>query len=870
MIETTEKKEYRLTKEILDQMRTIKGFPLGKDEDIIALSDPLYYTACPNPWIGEFIKEHGKSYDPATDTYQREPFAADVSEGKNDPIYNAHSYHTKVPHKAIMRYILHYTEPGDIVFDGFCGTGMAGVAAQLCGNPDPEFKEQIEREMPYIKWGVRKAILNDLSPAATFIAYNYNTPVDVVKLEREAKRIIAEVERECGWMYETPHLVDGKPILTEEIDGAKRQVKGRINFTVWSDVFICPSCAKEMTFWEVAVDLEHGQMLDEFHCPHCDASVTKRSLERARESVFDDALQTTIKRAKQVPVLINYSVQDVKGKWKRFEKTPDETDFTLIKKIEEKKIPYWYPTNRMPEGDESRRNDDIGITHVHHFYTKRNLWILSTLFQKVLSFDKEIGRKILFAFNNVQQRHCKMNAFRFNVSFPSNITSGTLYVASLMRESNFFDQLENKILRRLLPIFREKSYSKENFVIETNSAQFTKPQRNSIDYIFVDPPFGGNLMYSELNFLWEAWLKVFTNNQQEALVNTAQRKGLAEYQHIMEECFKEFYSILKPGRWMTVEFHNSQNSVWMAIQEALSRAGFVVADVRTLDKKLGTFKQVTSKGAVKQDLIISAYKPNGGLEERFKLTAGKVEGVWDFARQHLKHLPVVVEKDGVLQVVAERQPHLLFDRMVAFHVQRGVIVPISAGDFYAGLRHRFPERDMMYFLEQEALEYDKKRMIAKRVEQTSLFVHDEKSAVQWLQTELTDHPQTYQDIQPKFLQELHQDKFEKLPELSEILNENFLQDASGKWYVPDPNKQADLDKIREKALLREFEEYKVTRVKLKMFRTEAVRTGFKKCWSERDYATIIAISERLPLQILQEDPDLLMYYDNAVTRAVSK
>ena len=57
----------------------------------------------------------------------------DVSEGKNDPIYNAHSYHTKVPYKAIIPFIEHYTEPGDIVFDGFCGTGMTGVAAQMVG-----------------------------------------------------------------------------------------------------------------------------------------------------------------------------------------------------------------------------------------------------------------------------------------------------------------------------------------------------------------------------------------------------------------------------------------------------------------------------------------------------------------------------------------------------------------------------------------------------------------------------------------------------------------------------------------------------------------------------------------------------------------
>ena len=86
----------------------------------------------------------------------------------------------------------------------------------------------------------------------------------------------------------------------------------------------------------------------------------------------------------------------------------------------------------------------------------------------------------------------------------------------------------------------------------------------------------------------------------------------------MERCFAEFYRILKPGRWMTVVFHNSQNRIWNAIQEAIMRAGFVIADVRTLDKKQGTFKQVTSTTAVKQDLVISAYKPNEGLEKRFE------------------------------------------------------------------------------------------------------------------------------------------------------------------------------------------------------------------------------------------------------------
>ena len=96
----------KLTKEDLDKVRNIEGFPIGSDEDIIALSRPPYYTACPNPFIKEFIEKNGKPYDEEKDDYHCEPFTADVSEGKNDPIYMAHSYHTKVPYKAIMRSVV--------------------------------------------------------------------------------------------------------------------------------------------------------------------------------------------------------------------------------------------------------------------------------------------------------------------------------------------------------------------------------------------------------------------------------------------------------------------------------------------------------------------------------------------------------------------------------------------------------------------------------------------------------------------------------------------------------------------------------------------------------------------------------------------
>ena len=242
-------------------------------------------------------------------------------------------------------------------------------------------------------------------------------------------------------------------------------------------------------------------------------------------------------------------------------------------------------------------------------------------------------------------------------------------------------------------------------------------------------------------------------------------------------------TVLKPGRWMTVVFHNSKNAVWNAIQEAMLAAGFVVADVRTLDKQQGSYRQVTST-AVKQDLVISAYKPTHGLEQRFGLQAGTETGAWEFVRTHMLQIPVFVARDGRAEVIAERQSYLLFDRMVAFHVQRGVSVPLSAAQFHEGLAQRFPERDGMSFLPEQVVEYDRKRLTATELLQLDLFVKDEDTAIQWLRQQLTRKPHTFQEIHPHFIRELGGwQKYERMIELSQFLEQNFLR-YDGKGEVP--------------------------------------------------------------------------------------
>ncbi|NOQ23468.1 MAG: DNA methylase [Candidatus Aegiribacteria sp.] len=882
------------------EFRKIEGFPIGKDEDILNLSDPPYYTACPNPWIDEFIKrwEDEKLQKEDDESYHREPFAADVSEGKYDPIYKYHPYPTKVPHKAIMRYILHYTEPGDIVFDGFCGTGMTGVAAQMCGDRNTvqslgyhvkkdgtilqleTNEEGKEVWKPFSKLGERNAVLSDLSPAATFIAYNYNTPVDISEFEKETKRILREVEEECGWMYETLH---------------EGESKGNINYTVWSDVFVCPECSGEVNFWEAAVDKEAGKVHIEFPCPHCHASLTKRNMDRAWITKYDEALKGTIKQAKQVPVQINYSVSG-----SRYQKQLNADDLSLLVRIEHVDIASWFPTDKIPLGDKTGEPLRVGITHTHHFYSRRNLHALSLFLSKMTNIKQKLFlTKVAFQITKL---------YRFTYMAGTwgaggGPLSGTLYVPSLNKELKILKQLRLALKARCkVAVITNIGGCLSG--TESCTSLTTIPD-NSLDYIFIDPPFGSNLNYSELAFLWESWLKVRTNNKKEAIENRIQRKGINEYRSLMTLSFRSAYRILKPGRWMTVEFSNTKASVWNSIQVALTEAGFIVANVAALDKQKGSYNAQTNPTSVKQDLVISAYKPNGGFEERFLNEAGTEEGVWDFVRTHLGYLPVVKNKDNELIPIPERDPRILFDQVVAYYVRKGYPVPISSPEFQRGLAERFLLRDGMYFLPDQAAEYDKKRMRAKDVVQLNLFVSDEASAIQWLKQLLNTKPQTFQDINPLFMREIagwH--KHEKALELSELLQQNFLcyegvgeipsqihsylssnfkgmrnlnkddsslcAKAKDRWYVPDPKKSGDLEQLRERALLREFKDYiEYKKKRLKIFRIEAVRAGFKKAWQERDYSTIIAVAEKIPDKVLQEDPKLLMWYDQAVTRTDS-
>jgi len=828
------------------EFRKIEGFPIGEDEDILNLSDPPYYTACPNPWIANFIDEWEalKSKTNRDNHYHREPFADDVAEGKNSKIYRAHSYHTKVPPKAIVPLISHYTKPGDIILDAFSGSGMTGLAAQEAN---------------------RNAILCDLAPGATSLARYYNSFPSPLAIKTDLDKLIAHVEHKCNHLFEIDHE-DGR--------------KGVLNYAILSETFFCPDCNNEFSYWNFDLN---GK------CPHCGAEHKKADLQRK----ISPNGKTEI-----LPTRLFYFINK-----KRYERDATQSDIDRFVELENINIPYWYPRDLMmhtqaPWGDYHRAGYHKGYDHVSDFYTKRNLYAISCMWNAINELN--LSKFMHFIITSLLSMRCSLR-MPYRAGGRSAGAINNLHIPSLIQEYNPIEVLKRKGKAFIDASYETPGGSKPTITTQSSTDLSLIPE-STIDYIFVDPPFGNNIIYSELNFLWEAWFQVFSKQDKEAIVSSHQEKGEFEYGQLMARSFKEIHRVLKPGRWMTVEFSNTKASVWNTIQNSLSDAGFIIGNVSALDKKQGSYKAVSTPTAVKQDLIISAYKPNGGFEERFINDSDK-DGVWDFVRTHLGYLPVSKKQGNELVKIPERDPRILFDQVVAYFVRNLRDVPVSSKEFRSGLLERFAERDGMIFLPEQVAQYDKARITSSQLRQLDIFVDDEASSIEWLRQLLNDKPHTYQEIHPKFINELSGwKKAEVQLELSTLLEQNFikfdgkgqvppqihsylstnfkdlrnlpkgdpllLQKAKDRWYVPNPEREEDLQKLRERDLLKQFEDYKThTGKKLKLVRMEAVRCGFKKAWQERDYATIINVAEKIPQNLLQEDQKLLMWYDQAQTRS---
>lgn len=517
------------------------------------------------------------------------PFSGNIRAGKNTYVYDAHTYHTKVPPEGIAKLIAYYTEPGQIILDPFCGSGMTGVAAGNLG---------------------RKALLSDLSPAAVFISQHLNTPADAETYLEAVRKVLSEASSLEAKLYNTPCRRCGT--LTPML------------YTVWSYGVICPECNREFILWDVARDekprVRDSKILSEFPCPYCRVHLKKRKLTRTR----------------RYPVQVGYRCCGRGHKEQTAELCAH--DRQVLARIEKQGIPaeLWYPRDTLPQGINTRQPIAAGITRIDQAYTPRALKAMAWLWQRAQQWaDEDIAGKLLFTVTSLYQRVTVFSEFRF---WGGSGNIANYNVPFISNEQNVFRAFARKA-NTISWYFQSAPRLHRDVSVRLASACHLRHVRDkSVDYVFTDPPFGGNINYSEMNFLWESWLRRHTDTRDEAIVNSVQGKGLNEYRALLTQAFLECRRALKDEGWMTVVFHNSSREVWGALTDAIREAGFALIGTQTFDKKHGTFKQFVSKNAVGYDLVLHCTKKERGLTPNEKIVSTDMD-IADFVRERLTRAP---------------------------------------------------------------------------------------------------------------------------------------------------------------------------------------------------------------------------------------
>jgi DNA modification methylase/transcriptional regulator with XRE-family HTH domain len=485
---------------------------------------------------------------------------AGMSAGKNTYTYDAHTYHTKVPPQGIAELLRHYLPESGLVLDLFGGSGMTGVAAATLG---------------------LDCILVELSPAACFISREFTRTVDAAQYSAAVAAVVDACSEIRERLYRT---------MCREC-GASTELL----YVVWSYRVICSHCDVEFQLWDhcrsYGRTVREHRILSRFDCPACRREVVKSKLQRTVAEPVQVAYQCCGSRQREVG------------------HPPDETDLQLIAAIEANPplVEGYYPVDELPEGVNLGQPRRHGLNRVDKFYTTRNLAALSHIWETIHRIDDvELAAMVAFTFTSLYRRVTKFSEFRF---WGGSGNTARLNVPFIFDEPNVFRSFTRKA--RTIQDHLETTaqhYSSSPIVVNTSATDLSFLPNESVDLVFTDPPFGANINYSEMNFLWESWLGRFTHPGPEAIINRIQGKSVIEYEQLMLEALREAQRVLRKGGWLLLAFMNSSASVWTAIVSALEDGGFAILGADIFDKQHGTFKHFVSKNCAGSDLILHCRK----------------------------------------------------------------------------------------------------------------------------------------------------------------------------------------------------------------------------------------------------------------------
>lgn len=256
---------------------------------------------------------------------------------------------------------------------------------------------------------------------------------------------------------------------------------------------------------------------------------------------------------------------------------------------ESTKIKYWYPKGiRLP------KNTDKGFDFVEQLWTKRQLLGLSTLWNEISKIKNDaIREQMKFIFSatisrvnityNLSMSRQKDGKIKFGDGGAAIFAQYRYWIPKKIIEIKVWESFKRRF--KLILHGKEKWNEITNgFSVKDNLKVINDSVLNldkyidskTIDYIYTDPPYGGNIAYLDLSTMWNAWLGFEINEdtrQGEIIEGGDLEKSQQDYEELFSSSFEAMSQVLKKGGWLSLVFAHKKLEFWNLIIDSNENNG---------------------------------------------------------------------------------------------------------------------------------------------------------------------------------------------------------------------------------------------------------------------------------------------------------
>ncbi len=461
-----------------------------------------------------------------------------------------------------------------------------------------------------------------------------------------------------------------------------------------------------------------------------------------------------------------------------------------------------------------------GVQEVADLFTKRNLWAIAAVLHAISQITDDRVRDFLkFSLNASLLGLSRMVRASNTATMP-----GTYYMPQVSKEVNVWDSFENKTEVALKGLAEINFDLSPSVIISTQSAcRMQEIPANTIDYIFTDPPYSHTIQYGELNYVWEAWQMADTSwHSEEVIVNDVRQMSESDWSASMLLAMSECYRILKPGRWLSMCYHDTSEGTWELVQDIMAEAGFIIDKTDSalfIDTEQKSYNQQTADKSTKRDLVMNFHKPRR-ISVGFTHTNGVVVSIISDGKA--VGIPTFTEVAGqIVREYLDCHPGVTKDRIYDELVTRLVnSSSMEAHDFDALLRsvadevqqpvkedlfhNRAPDLfgshiQSRWYLKETADQLDQ----AEQAKEDAAAARLGKFITDFLGKNPEAEGVHYSDLFEQYLPV--QDKPRRL--LADWLPEYCIKTPGGTWRVPDKDEAAQLAQLREQGTLRRIKRF---------------------------------------------------------------